>query len=104
VGDWRAAHRFKNGSGIYLLPASLAPLGRNALIGWSVTIVTALTIAFALASLSRIAEEGIRSYVERAFERLLLGIEVCVRVLMRAFNSRAGSILAAAPLPVAPLE
>ena len=55
------------GSGIYLLPASLAPLGRNAVVGWAVSLLGALTIAFALASLSRIGEGGIRSYIERAF-------------------------------------
>jgi hypothetical protein len=69
-----------------------------------VAIVRALTIAFALAGLSRIAEVGIRSLIERAFEPVLLAIGVCVGVLMRAFDSRAGSILAVAPLPVAPLE
>jgi len=35
---------------------------------------------------------------------VLLAIGGCVRVLMRAFNSRAASILAAEPLPAAPLE
>jgi APA family basic amino acid/polyamine antiporter len=55
------------GAGIFLLPAALAPLGYNAVIGWMVSLVGALTIAFALASLSRFGEGGIRSYIERAF-------------------------------------
>lgn len=39
------------GSGIYLLPASLAPLGANALIGWGVTIAGAMCLAFVFARL-----------------------------------------------------
>ncbi|UVO51617.1 amino acid permease [Sphingomonas sp. SUN019] len=40
------------GSGIYLLPATLAPLGANALIGWGVTIAGAMCLAFVFARLS----------------------------------------------------
>lgn len=40
------------GSGIYLLPATLAPLGTNALIGWGVTIVGAMALAFVFARLA----------------------------------------------------
>jgi basic amino acid/polyamine antiporter, APA family len=40
------------GSGIYLLPATLAPLGTNALIGWGVTIAGAMCLAFVFARLS----------------------------------------------------
>lgn len=39
------------GSGVYLLPATLAPLGANALIGWGVTIVGAMCLAFVFARL-----------------------------------------------------
>jgi APA family basic amino acid/polyamine antiporter len=55
------------GSGIFMLPVSLAPLGANALIGWVVSIVGALAIAFALASLGREGGGGIHAYIERAF-------------------------------------
>src|SRR3954447_19804443 len=55
------------GSGIFMLPVSLAPLGANAVLGWVVSIFGALAIAFALASLSRAGEGGIRAYIERAF-------------------------------------
>lgn len=41
------------GSGVYLLPASLAPLGWNGVFGWFVTIAGALCLAFVFASLSR---------------------------------------------------
>ena len=39
------------GSGIYLLPATLAPLGWNQLIGWVITIAGALSLAWVLARL-----------------------------------------------------
>ncbi|MFL6722237.1 MAG: APC family permease [Sphingomonas sp.] len=55
------------GSGIFMLPVSLGPLGLNAMVGWVVSIFGALAIAFALASLSRAGEGGIRAYIERAF-------------------------------------
>ena len=56
------------GSGIFLLPVSLAPLGRNAVIAWFVSIAGALSIAFALARLSRGGGEGgIQAYIEQAF-------------------------------------
>ncbi|MCW3837093.1 amino acid permease [Sphingomonas canadensis] len=40
------------GSGVYLLPANLAPLGPNALLGWIVTIAGAMCLAFVFARLS----------------------------------------------------
>lgn len=40
------------GSGIYLLPATLAPLGANALLGWGVTILGAMALAFVFARLA----------------------------------------------------
>ncbi|MFL6759381.1 APC family permease [Sphingomonas sp.] len=55
------------GSGIFMLPVSLGPLGANAVLGWVVSIFGALAIAFALASLSRIGDGGIRAYIERTF-------------------------------------
>ena len=41
------------GSGVFLLPASLAPFGWNAVGGWIVTIAGALVLAFVLARLTR---------------------------------------------------
>jgi APA family basic amino acid/polyamine antiporter len=55
------------GSGIFLLPVSLAPLGRNALIGWLVSGVGVLCIVFALARLSRLGGDGIQANIEREF-------------------------------------
>ena len=55
------------GAGIFLLPVSLAPLGRNVLIGWLVSGVGVLCIAFAMARLSRLGGDGIQANIEREF-------------------------------------
>jgi APA family basic amino acid/polyamine antiporter len=55
------------GSGIFLLPVSLAPLGRNALIGWTLSGLGATTIAFALARLTMHGGGGIQAHLERNF-------------------------------------
>ena len=60
------------GSGIFMLPVSLAPLGMNAVIGWLISIVGAVSIAFAFARLSRVSGGGgIQSYIEQAFGPLV---------------------------------
>lgn len=60
------------GSGIYLLPAQLAPYGWNALWGWIVTIAGAMCLAFVFARLARAMPDapGPYAYVERAFGAL----------------------------------
>ena len=55
------------GAGIFLLPVSLAPLGRNVLIGWLVSGVGVLCIVFAMARLSRLGGDGIQANIEREF-------------------------------------
>lgn len=55
------------GSGIFMLPVSLAPLGRNVLIGWLISGVGVLCIAFAMARLSRLGGDGIQANIEREF-------------------------------------
>ncbi len=55
------------GSGIFMLPVSLSPLGRNALIGWLISGAGVLCIAYALARLSRLGGEGIQANIEREF-------------------------------------
>jgi basic amino acid/polyamine antiporter, APA family len=52
------------GSGIFLLPVSLAPLGVNAAIGWLISGAGALCVAFALARLVRPEGGGLQSYIE----------------------------------------
>jgi len=60
------------GSGIFLLPAQLAPFGWNAFFGWLLTIAGALCLAFVFARLARAMplSSGPFDYVERAFGRL----------------------------------
>lgn len=55
------------GAAIFMLPVSLAPLGFNALIGWVVSGIGAVCIAFALAQFSRFGGEGIQANIEREF-------------------------------------
>lgn len=52
------------GSGIFLLPVSLAPLGINAPIAWTVSGVGALCVAFALSRIVRPEGAGLQSYIE----------------------------------------
>src|SRR3954466_2035453 len=53
------------GSGIFMLPVSLAPLGANAIAGWVLSSVGALCIAFSLARLSQLGGDGIQANIER---------------------------------------
>src|SRR5436305_11261390 len=52
------------GSGIFLLPASLAPLGVNAAIAWVVSGMGALCVAFSLSLIVRPEGGGLQSYIE----------------------------------------
>lgn len=55
------------GSGIYLLPAVLAPFGPNIPVAWAVTIGGTMCIAFAMARLAARIPGGPTAYVTRAF-------------------------------------
>ena len=55
------------GAGIFLLPINLAPLGMNAVIGWVVSALGAMAIAFSLSRLVREEGGGIQSYIEAIF-------------------------------------
>lgn len=57
------------GSGVFLLPASLAPYGWNAVIGWLVTIAGAMALAYVLArlTLARPDAGGPTGFVAEAF-------------------------------------
>jgi APA family basic amino acid/polyamine antiporter len=57
------------GSGIFMLPVSLAPLGANAIAAWVLSGIGALSIAFALARLSRLGGDGIQANIERQLGR-----------------------------------
>jgi len=53
------------GAGIFMLPVTLAPLGANTIIGWLVSSVGALCIAFSLSRLSELGGDGIQANIER---------------------------------------
>jgi basic amino acid/polyamine antiporter, APA family len=57
------------GSGVFLLPASLAPLGWNSVIGWLITVAGALCIAAVFAQLARALPKagGPYAYTRAAF-------------------------------------
>jgi APA family basic amino acid/polyamine antiporter len=57
------------GMGMFMLPASLAPYGFNAFLGWAVTIVGCLFIAHTFANFARALpqEDGPYGYTRRAF-------------------------------------
>lgn len=60
------------GSGVFLLPASLAPYGLNSITGWLLTGTGAVLLAFVLAALSRAfpADGGPYAYTRAAFGEL----------------------------------
>lgn len=55
------------GSGIFMLPVALAPLGANALIAWLVSGVGVICIAYGLGRLSMLGGGGIQANVEKEF-------------------------------------
>lgn len=55
------------GAAIFMLPVSLAPLGINSLIGWVISGIGAVCIAFGLARVSRFGGDGIQANIEREF-------------------------------------
>lgn len=59
------------GSGVFMLPASLAPFGWNAVIAWVLTIGGSLCLAYVFASLARTFPRGGGpfAYTEEAFGR-----------------------------------
>jgi APA family basic amino acid/polyamine antiporter len=57
------------GTGIFLIPAALAPYGWNALYGWGITVVGALSLAYVFAGLAKLMPEagGPFDYITSAF-------------------------------------
>ncbi len=60
------------GSGVFLLPASLAPFGWNAVAAWGITIAGAMTLAFVLSRLTTALPErnGPIGFVTTAFGKV----------------------------------
>jgi basic amino acid/polyamine antiporter, APA family len=66
LGPWMATALVVGnivGAGIFLLPATLAPFGQNAIYGWLLTIGGALCLAWVFAQLASRIEGGPYSYV-----------------------------------------
>ena len=53
------------GSGIFMLPVALAPLGANALIAWIISGIGVICIAYGLSRISTLSGDGIQANVER---------------------------------------
>ena len=75
LGFWMAAALVVGnmvGSGVFLLPASLAPLGVNSVAGWVVSATGAVLLAFVFAALSRAfpIDGGPYVYTRAAFGEL----------------------------------
>lgn len=59
------------GSGVYLLPATLAPVGSSSVVGWVVAGVGAVTLALVFAALGRLQPDadGLSGFAERGLGR-----------------------------------
>ena len=55
------------GSGIFMLPVALAPLGANSLIAWIISGIGVVCIAFGMGRLSKLGGGGIQANVEQEF-------------------------------------
>ncbi len=89
------------GSGVFLLPASLAPFGWNAVAGWAVTIAGALCLAHVLARLTAAAPGpiGPAELVERSFGPVagfLIGFSFWVSVWAATATISIGAVSYAA--------
>lgn len=85
------------GSGVFLLPASLAPFGWNAVAGWIVTIAGALCLAHVLAALSQSHARAIgpAEMVEHSFGPLagfLIGFAFWVSVWAGCATISVGAV------------
>src|SRR5512135_1850557 len=70
LGKWMSAAMVVGsmvGSGIYLLPTTLAPFGLNLVLAFLLTGFGTMCLAFALARLAARIEGGPFAYVDRAF-------------------------------------
>src|SRR5690349_19991304 len=107
LGPWMTAALVVGGiigSGIFMLPVALAPLGPNAVAGWLVSGVGALCIAFALARLVTADGEGLQAYIERGFGPTAgFVVAWCFRVSTWAANAALAIAAASATSRVVPI-
>lgn len=83
------------GSGIFLLPVSLAPLGINAPIAWVISGIGALCIAFALSRIVRPEGQGLQSYIEEELGATA-GFVVTFSLWVSCWTAMASTAVAAA--------
>ena len=98
LGPWMTAALVVGGiigSGIFMLPVALAPLGPNAVAGWVISGLGALCIAFALSRLVTPGGEGLQAYIERGFGPLA-GFIVAWCFLVSTWAANAAVAIAAA--------
>jgi len=57
------------GIGIFMMPAALAPYGLNSLIGWLITVLGCVAVAWVFAGMARLfpQDDGPYAYTQRAF-------------------------------------
>jgi APA family basic amino acid/polyamine antiporter len=57
------------GIGIFMMPAALAPFGLNSLVGWLITVLGCVAVAWVFAGLARVfpQDDGPYAYTQRAF-------------------------------------
>lgn len=113
LGPWMATALVVGniiGAGIFLLPATLAPFGQNAIYGWLLTIGGALCLAWVFAQLAARIDGGPYAYVREAAGELpafmvmwsfWISIWTGLPVLAIAAVSYASSIAPAIGGPVA---
>lgn len=85
------------GTGVFLLPAQLAPFGWNAVAGWVVTIGGSICLAYALARLSaqRPDAVGVAALVESAFGPMagfLIGFSFWVSIWTGVVTIAVGAV------------
>lgn len=106
LGPWMTAALVVGsiiGSGIFMLPVALAPLGPNAVAGWIVSGLGALCIAFALSRLVTADGAGLQAYIERAFGPLAgFVVAWCFLVSTWAANAALATAAASATSRVVP--
>ncbi len=57
------------GIGIFMMPAALAPYGLNSIIGWVITVLGCVAVAWVFAGMARLfpQDDGPYAYTQRAF-------------------------------------
>ena len=101
LGKWMSAAMVVGtmvGSGIYLLPTTLAPYGYNLVIAFLVTGFGTMCLAFALARLAAKIPGGPFAYVDRAFGETAAFLTLWSYISRRSPASRACAVAVAGAL------